>query len=162
MTLIETARQYLGQTEKPGNLGFPDRIFDEKMRHIGFQNGSPWCGYFVRLCIYETHPHRWDELSKLFTPHCITTFNKCKAAGLVILTVPRPKAIVIWQHGKTTSGHTGIVETVKENGQFTSIEGNTNGKGSRNGDRVAQQVRPNNLEKSASGLWVRGFIIIPE
>ena len=39
------------------------------------------------------------------------------------------------------TGHTGIVESVNADGTITTIEGNTNGRGSRLGDRVARRVR---------------------
>jgi hypothetical protein len=51
-------------------------------------------------------------------------------------------------------GHTGIVVSVNADGSYTTIEGNTNEAGSREGDRVAVKVR------NLSDAKLKGFITV--
>ena len=160
-TLIETAARYVGQKEKPGNQGFYDPIFDAKMRSVGFVNGAPWCMFFVMLCVKETYPDRWEVLKKLFSGSCLKTLNNFKKAGYIILTHPEPNTICIWQHGSSSNGHTAVCGSGADaaaGSTFSTIEGNTNAVGGREGEEVAHKIRHNSNVPISKGLWVRGFI----
>lgn len=160
MTLVEIAAKYIGQREIPGNQGFVNKEFDAKMRGVGFVNGSPWCMFFVRLCVKETFPEQWHELDGLLSPHCLTALRRLRAAGYEISLTPTAGAIFIMQKGSTMQGHTGITIAGEKSGKFMTTEGNTNDAGSREGEVVANKTRSLITTPQPQGLWVRGFIKI--
>lgn len=155
MKQIEIAKKYIGQKELPGNY------FDEKsplgkiIIEAGHKNGEAWCAYFAEAIFVET-------LRALFSASTVQTFHNFKNAGYEISEVPRVGALVIWQRYKdgkpTWQGHAGIVTKVNSDGSFISIEGNTNSKGSREGDSVQEKVRQN--IRTENGLNILGFVII--
>ena len=38
-TVIEVAKSYIGQKEIKGNKGFEDKVFEKRMKAVGFQSG---------------------------------------------------------------------------------------------------------------------------
>lgn len=163
MTPSQVALSYLGQTEKPKNSGFNDKDFERKMREVGFQTGHAWCAYFAELVFKEAFPEKFFELDKLFSGSTIQTFNNFKDAAYPISHVPHINHLVIWQSMKDgkalTTGHAGVVVSVKDTWQFESVEGNTAGGGSREGWIVARHERKV-LADVQNGLKVLGFIQI--
>ena len=163
MTPSEVARQYIGQTEKPGNMGFNDATFEKKMQEVGFQKGHAWCSYAVELWFKEAYPERFDELDKLFSGSTIQTFRNFRDAAYPIGYVPVVNHLVIWQrylNGQPQpTGHAGVVSEVKSTWEFKSIEGNTNDEGGREGYIVSEHERKI-LSRVNNGLKVLGFILI--
>lgn len=159
----EIALKYLGQTEKPGNSGFNDATFEARMNQVGFQKGQAWCAYFSELVFKEAYPEKFKELDKLFSGSTIQTFRNFRDAAYPIGNVPQIDSLVIWQsykEGKAlTTGHAGIVVSIKSTWEFESVEGNTAGGGSREGWIVARHPRKV-LASVANGLKVLGFIQI--
>lgn len=157
----DVAQQYLGQTEKPGNMGFNDADFERKMKEVGFVKGHAWCAYFTELVFKEAYPEKFSELDKLFSGSTVQTFRNFRDAGYPIGHVPQPDALVIWQtikNGKPQStGHAGIVIEAIDTWQFRSIEGNTNDGKGREGYIVATHRRKV-LAEVTNGLKVLGFI----
>ncbi len=147
MTLSQIARTYLGFTEKPGNSGFNDAVFEGKMKDTEWQKGQAWCSYFGELCAVETHPAKKDKLEALCHGSAVQTAKNFQKAGFELLKEPEPDCFAIWQvyvDGVADwTGHLGLTETVTplKNG-FTSIEGNTNDKGGREGYIVAIHSHP--------------------
>lgn len=161
MSVIEIAKKYIGQTEKPANSGFSDAEFEKKMKAVGFEKGHAWCSYFAELCFKEAFPERAKELDKLFSASAVQTFKNFKEAGFAISSDPEPGNLVIWQNFTQGipqwSGHVGIVTSEMANG-FTSVEGNTNDSGGREGYIVAEKIRT--VNRKPNGLNVMGFIRI--
>lgn len=163
MTPREIASRYIGQTEKPGNLGFNDESFEVKMKQVGFVKSHAWCCYFAELVFKETYPERLDELDALFSGSTIQTFRNFRDAAYPIGYVPVVNHLVIWQrylNGKPQpTGHAGIVSEVISTWEFKSIEGNTNDAGGGEGYIVAEHER-RVLAKVDNGLKVLGFVQI--
>lgn len=163
MTPSEVARQYIGQTEKPGNMGFNDVVFEKKMEEVGFVKGHAWCAYFAELVFKEAFPEKFDELDKLFSGSTIQTFRNFRDAAYPIGYVPVVNHLVIWQRyldgQPQPTGHAGVVSEVKSTWEFKSIEGNTNDQGGREGYIVAEHERKV-LAEVKTGLKILGFIQI--
>lgn len=155
------AQKYLGKTEKPGNMGFHDPVFESEMREEGWQTGWAWCAVFCKVVYKNCYPEKSKELDRLFSPSTIQTFRNFRDAGYPIGHVPQPDSLVIWQtmkDGKPQStGHAGIVLEVIDTWQFRSIEGNTNDGKGREGYIVATHRRKV-LAEVTNGLKVLGFI----
>lgn len=161
----DVAQKYIGQTEKPGNMGFNDADFERKMKEVGFVKGHAWCSYFCELVFKEAYPEIFPELDKLFSGSTIQTFRNFRDAGHIIGNIPQADTLVIWQtirEGKPqTTGHAGIVLEAIDTWQFRSIEGNTNDGKGREGYIVATHRRKL-LAEVHNGLKVLGFIQIPK
>lgn len=160
----EIAAKYLGQTEKPGNAGFNDAVFEKRMRDIGFKTGQAWCSYFCELVFKEAYPEKLSELDKLFSGSTLTTFRNFRDAAFPVGYMPQLDSMVIWQSyrdGKPLlTGHAGIVSKVIDNTTFESIEGNTsNVAHSREGFIVASH-RHKVLSNIETGLRILGFVFI--
>lgn len=167
MTPSEIARIYIGKLEKPNNSGFQDPEFEKDMVSLGeWQKGYSWCACFAQMCFIKVYQFssdsRYRYLQKLFDPSTRKTLDNFKKALFVISPNPVKDSLVIWgdyEGGKLTwQGHAGVVSEVIDKNTFKSIEGNTSGGGSRNGDRVWEHTRTTSVRPN--GLNVLGFVII--
>lgn len=162
MTPSEVALKYIGQTEKPGNMGFNDAEFEAKMKSVGFEKTHAWCAYFAELVFKEAYPERVAELDKLFSASAVQTYKNFVNAAYLQGELPSENWLVIWQMQKDGkpqwSGHAGIVVKVIDQETFESVEGNTNDGGGRDGYIVARRIRK--IHKVQNGLQVLGFIKI--
>jgi len=136
--LHEFARKYIGVKEYGKNSGFslPDPScmgFEQGMRNMGWRPGMPWCAFFIKFCVHEVYGSKyslhmnggvdltWKNLAK--NPLFTTTQNSYKEGDLVF-----------WDAGEGR-GHCGIVLSNSPS-PLSTIEGNTNKTGSREGDGV--------------------------
>lgn len=163
MTPQEIALKYIGETEKPGNMGFNDAEFETKMIEVGFQKTHAWCAYFSELVFKEAYPEKFQELDKLFSASAVQTFRNFRMASYPISAVPKEGNLVIWQMMKDgkgqITGHAGVVVQVIDQNTFYSVEGNTNDGGGREGYIVAKKLR-HVVVPGQNGLKVLGFIKI--
>jgi len=163
MTPSEIARTYIGKLENPNNSGFQDPAFEKEMVTLGeWVKGYSWCSCFASLVFRKSLPLKSEALKKLFDPSTRKTLDNFRVAKYTVSVSPIKDSLVIWGHyenGKLTwQGHAGVVSEVIDHNTFKSIEGNTSGGGSRNGDRVWEHLRTTSVK--ANGLNVMGFVII--
>lgn len=161
--IVAIAQSYRGIIEVKGNKGFGNKAFEDKMRALGFYTGAPWCSFFVELVYreaYTDHNGMRAVINLCCSGNAQDTLRNFIANGTFATgTVPKIGAIVIWQMGSGTNGHAGIVVGVDLiNNTMTTIEGNTNATGSREGDRVAQKPRTITRPIKTDGLNVKGYI----
>ena len=167
MTPVEIALKYVGEKELPNNFFDPASDFGKKMKAVGHKDGDAWCALFCELVFKEAYPKKFAELDKLFSASAVQTYknftHKEKGLGYMENNLPKEGNLVIWQlqrEGKPQwQGHAGIVYQVKSSWEFTSIEGNTNEAGGREGVAVAIKERKV-LKDVWNGLKVLGFIQI--
>ena len=157
--IAEIAKKYIGQTEKPNNMGFNNAEFEKKMKAVGFAPSQSWCAYFTELVWKEAMPNLVAELDKLFSASATQTLKNFQAAGYTISKTPQLGALAVWQYGSSWKGHIGIVSQLRSETMFMAIEGNTNDKGGREGYIVAERARMLNAKHTESGLNLLGFII---
>jgi hypothetical protein len=164
---VEVAMKYVGQKELPNNVFDPETDFGKKMKAVGHQDGNAWCALFCELVFKEAYPEKFKDLDRLFSASAVQTFtnftHKEKGAGFMQNGLPKEGNLVIWQTQKDGkpqwTGHAGIVKEVKSDWEFTSIEGNTNDLGGREGVTVAIKERKV-LKDVWNGLRILGFIQI--
>jgi hypothetical protein len=160
--IIETALKYVGEKELTGNVFSDASDFGKKLHSAGQKDGDPWCALFVEMVFKEAFPERFAEFDKLFSASAVQTYkNFQKGGGYMFNNLPKEGNIVIWQkqiEGKPQwQGHAGIVYQLHDSWQFTSIEGNTNEAGGREGTSV--QIKERKVIASVwNGLKVLGFI----
>lgn len=162
--IIAIATSYIGNIEKKGNQGFFNADFEKKLRGVGFYTGAPWCAFFTKLVYMEAYAD--NKALRLCVANnsngsALETLRNHENNGtFAISEVPKPGAIVVWRMGTGKSGHHGIVVSVDlKTNTMTTIEGNTNASGSREGDRVAQKLRTVTRDFQTAGLNVEGYIL---
>ena len=162
MNVIETALQYWGEKEKPGNAGFYNEKLQAIMTKAGHKKGEAWCAYFAEAVFCEAMPDREEELRALFSASTVKTFENFRKANFIISKIPVMYSLVIWRRYVNGiaqwQGHAGIVCSVQDELNFKSIEGNTNSDGSREGDSIQIKNRSTAIKKT--GLNIMGFVII--
>lgn len=162
-SIISWAYEYIGKEEIRGNMGFKDVEFDKKMDSVGFKDGYAWCCLFCELVWVEGYkdfnPEMLPTLAKEFSAGTVRTFRHFKALKWTSQT-PEVGDIVIWQTYKKGvakgTGHAAIIFEINGN-VLTTIEGNTNDKGGREGYIVAKKTRKINFTNN-NGLRMLGFI----
>lgn len=137
----------IGVIEKPAYSNRGKEI-DEYLRRVGLNPAADsyaWCAAFTYWCFDEASKALNKNNPLIKTAGCMSHWNKATCTKLLkedAVANPakiKPGFIFIIDHGKGT-GHTGIVESV--NGGFiTTVEGNTNNNGSRNGYGVLRLTR---------------------
>jgi len=167
--VLKLAEKYNGEKEKSGNQGFYNPELETLLKSYGWSIGQPYCAYFTRAMMAESHPDKKDVLRKILQGGTQLTWSNAKndKTGTVI-TTDKPTAgdVVIWQSYKNgvpaknasggTIGHAGIVKRVNTN-DFVTIEGNTGATGGREGDGIYEKTR-NYSWNTANGLRLKGFI----
>lgn len=161
--IVEIAKSFVGILEIKPNKGFGNKEFEKLMQGVGFYIGAPWCAFFTKLVYklaYADHKGMTAVVRTCGSGNAQQTLKNFEANGtFAIGETPKVGAIVIWQNGNSTSGHAGIVIAVDEAANtMTTIEGNTNASGSREGDRVAQKLRTITRPWKTDGLNVKGYI----
>lgn len=155
--VVEIAESFIGQKEIHGNQGFIDKLFEVKMRGVGFYTGAPWCAFFAKLVWKDAGTERY----KLIAGSALQTMrNFVKSEKIDLVAKPNIGAIAIYRtmkNGKAqTTGHVAVVIEVGDS-TFTTIEGNTNAKGGREGIEVAKKIRSYKFYEP-DGLQLMGFI----
>lgn len=147
--LIKQAGSQLGVTEATGKN---DGVAVEKyLASVGLGKGYAWCMAFVYWCAKQASAKVGINNPLLQTGGVAAEWRSARG---VRTTVPRQGAQFFIIHGDGT-GHTGIVTGVLQNGDFHTIEGNTNDAGQREGIKVMRRTR-NVKDKDMQGFKVYG------
>jgi hypothetical protein len=162
MKILEVAKRYVRQKEIPGNHGWLDKKFQDKLVNDGWLDGEAWCAVYQEMIWEEAYPTIEKELDKLFSKNCVQTYRNFVAAGYTVSDIPFVGALGImrmYNEGKATEkGHALLVIEKIQNAEWISNEGNTNEAGSREGEVVAEKHRT--LLYKPTGLRMLGFIDI--
>lgn len=121
-TLFRLAMQAcVGIREKTGRNDGP--MVELIQETIGSHSGEAWCMSAVQSCIAYAEV-KTGVVSPIFpSEHCLTTWAKTPHEQRV-KRFPLAGAIVIWQHGTSSNGHTGCLESTDGDVMHT-YEGNT-------------------------------------
>lgn len=162
--IISYASWYDGRKEKKGNQGWEDAAFEKEMKSAGWYLGAAWCAFFVKMIfkkVFTNEPTLYGPVNRQFNGSAKQTAdNVVKAGDLETGDIPEPGCVVVWLLGNGPSGHEAIVKSVDlKNNTMYCIEGNTNGAGSREGDRVNAN-KPRTIKRAfqPNGLNVYKYI----
>lgn len=102
------------------NMGKYVRLITDTVDEPG---AIPWCMALVQTCIAyaEKKTHKVSPL--VASEHCMTVWRDTSKDQRVRF-FPLPGAIIIWRHGSSENGHTGIF-LEGDNKSFFAVEGNT-------------------------------------
>lgn len=130
MKLIEVAKSQIGISEQPPGSNDGPQI-KQFLASVGIYSPAAWCAAFVVWC------HLQAKINSIpRTGGVLDLWNKSPDNRTV---TPQPGDVMILDYGNG-QGHTGII--IEVNGDtLTTIEGNTNDDGSREGYEVARRTR---------------------
>jgi hypothetical protein len=136
---INIARKYVGTTEQPeGSNRGP--LIDEWNRQVGVPVGSFWCASFVSEVAKQWSHEVGDYFPLPLSASCDHWLSSAKQHNLLSDTPGRASiGLVINPKNSSDATHIFIVEGFKD-GVWSSIEGNSNSGGSRNGTSVARRA----------------------
>lgn len=154
--LADIAAKYIGVKEtgnnKAGNSKTLQAIFKSDSLVVnGVTDGYPWCAAFVSFCVQKLLNYS-PFFPTIIPPReaSVSRFLNIWAKNNSCLIFPVNSTLFTPQKGDIvvfTFSHIGIVESVSGR-MITTIEGNTNDAGSREGSVVARKVRLNSIIKS--------------
>ncbi len=132
---VSYAVSQIGVTETPlgSNKG---KEVEKYLKSVGLGGGYPWCMAFVYWCVNEASKEQGKKNPLAKTGGVLTQLSRSSSRSNKI---PEVGSIFIMDFGNG-AGHTGFVERIEGNYVHT-IEGNTNGSGSRVGGVVMRQKR---------------------
>lgn len=175
MTLSQTARKYIGQTEKTGNSGFLNTDFEKKMVAVGFLLHQAWCCYFAELCCKETFVTLVKLFDTVFSGSVMVTHNNIKklvkegSTVFEIIEEPEENCLIFYTSytdGKPSpswTGHVSIGASKTEHDKYIDISGNTNIAGSREGTTVLDKEHKLSVMKNVNdGLRLTLIVRIKE
>lgn len=145
--LLEVAAKEVGTMEVPLGSNRGPRV-DEYLRSVGLDpsKGSwPWCAAFTYWCFREAISDVLVPMPKdipIPTAGVLDHWNRYRVSN-IFTTYPQgpvPGSFFFIDEGHGL-GHMGIVEAIETSIHLVTIEGNTNGDGSRNGVGVFRRKR---------------------
>lgn len=155
--------QFIGIKEIGNNQSFSDPAFQQMMKTVGWRNGESWCAYLVKAVYLKAFPKKAAALEKILSPSTQQTLKNAREYPelLKVLDQSGDKAqvgdMVIWRSTKNPAlGHTGIVESKKDNGW--TVEGNTSLQGVREGQGVEHLKRKLEIGAVMGDLELIAFI----
>lgn len=144
---LSYARDYIGIKEVGGdNMGPAVQFFQ---RAADIPPGAPWCAAFVNACaeLAGALLNIWSPLEQVKREGFVQDYYTWadRHGKLVSFDDVAPGDLfLLWYRRLERYAHIGFVDTVdREQRVFTTIEGNTNEDGGREGYMVASKVRSN-------------------
>lgn len=137
--MLMAADALVGIHEKGGNnSGYEVELIQET---VGGHSREPYCMGTVQTCIAYAEIYSGVKSKFLVTEHCMTAWRSTPKE----LRVEEPSrgSVIIWQHGSSERGHTGITKGLTPKKYRQTVEGNTGtGEGiNRDGDGIWNRTR---------------------
>ncbi len=134
----KTYKSQIGVRELTGNNDGPE--VETYLSSVGLNKGYSWCAAFVKWCLdmcgIKTTITAWSPTAhnkKMVIYQSGKWFGEAREADVFTL----------YYHNLKRIGHTGFVDKVyNDKTMVQTVEGNTNGPGSREGDGVYLKFRP--------------------
>lgn len=140
----------VGEKESGNNQGtfveLVQRTVDNKA------SKEPWCMALIQTGLAYVERKLGVKSPIVSTEHCLTAWRETPKTQRVKIQ-PLSGAIIIWQHGSSEQGHTGVMTEYKGK-KMTTVEGNT-GQLFREGDGVYEKERSTTKDGS---MKVVGFL----
>jgi hypothetical protein len=105
----------------------------------GLGKGYAWCSAFVKWCLTECGVD-----TRTITAWAATTYNYSKvvyARGRIVQQPQPGDVFQLWDYRYARVAHTGFYHSRVTDDIYESVEGNTNGGGSADGDGVYRRKR---------------------
>lgn len=113
-------------------------MIDQYLAHVGFDKPVPWCAAFVSWNLHQVNVDNPDSAWSPSFANKKDVIWRNKTGGLS----PKTGDCVTFYYSRLGRvGHVGFYVKTDKSGYFITIEGNTNGGGSREGDGVYMKKR---------------------
>lgn len=132
-------RSQVGVRELTGHNDGPDVLKYQKA--CGLTSGYSWCACFVKWCFNQAGV---PTPITAWSPTCHNKNNIVMMSGSYRKEVQKGDVFTIYFNSLKRIGHTGFVTRKFGVNSVETVEGNTNGGGSRDGDGVYVRIRPKN------------------
>lgn len=137
--VVYAAKSLVGIYEKAYNSGELVELLQDT---IGIPEKESWCMSALQSCVAYAE-YKTGIKSYLYpTEHCLTALKNHPKDK--ILDKPEFGCAVIWQHGSTSNGHTGVFEKMFNDKIMVTYEGNTSASNTTvesNGDVFDRKLR---------------------
>jgi hypothetical protein len=159
-----SSKSFRGQMEKvvrgAENVGFVDKSFQAMMKSVGWKGGEAWCMYYCKLVYMQFFSFDREFLAKNFngsTSGTLQNVINLNARGdrryvFIKANTPQIGDIICLQ------GHVALVQEVISPTIVKTIEGNTNVRGSREGEGVSENKRTLVVGKKSFDQLFKGYI----
>lgn len=166
--IVKVATNDIGIEEITPNQGWYNKPYEDFMlRVLHYKLGHPWCVYAaVKSWLHAVKDFDSlvvTEVLSVFDPLAQAFYNKIRFGNFKYLSVqqePIIGGIAIWAYYNNNkasyTGHAALVVGIEES-FLTTIDGNTNLGGHREGTVIAKKTR-NILNKPENGLRYKGCI----
>ena len=134
---LSVAKSQAGVTEVGHNGGPQVTAY---LRATGLPAGNPWCAAFVAWCIGQAEAQTGVKCPLPKSASCDVLLEWGRKRGL-LKNSPQPGDLFLRLESPTDAVHTGFVTGVPAAGSFTTMEGNTNAAGGREGVMVRSHTR---------------------
>lgn len=148
--VLAIARSQIGIAEVPPGSNRGPQI-DLVLKSVGLSPGYAWCAAFIYWCFAQASRQLGIRNPCPKSAGVLNLWNLAgyKESGLKRITVGQAdddKSLIkpgmqFLLKLSATAGHTGIIESVDKYGALTTIEGNSNIAGSREGTAVLRQTK---------------------
>lgn len=159
--LLDVALTQVGVREDAHHTNHGEAIKYQQEAGLGSAGGYPWCQSFVFWCGHHAYGDSNPVPKTGGVLECwrraSDEYKILKANATPQNIVPGAQFILSFGEGK---GHTGFVIEMFSDGSYSTIEGNSNDDGSRDGYEVAKRTGVHNRHIGDASLL--GFIIYPE
>ena len=135
--VLNAARMLLPVREAGPNRG---RFVEAIIRFAGGEPGEPWCASFVFYIGRKMLGDRWPLPQ---TRSCDVLMEHARSKGVLYGAEVRPEPgwLFLVLRSPSDAVHVGFVDVVLPDGRFTTVEGNSNDRGHRDGDGVVANTR---------------------
>jgi hypothetical protein len=136
---IEVQAVYTSQIGVREATGKNDGAQVEKyLKAVNLGKGYAWCAAFVRWSFDQVHV---KTTITAWSPTAHNAKNVCYFKGKLLKEPRAGDVFTIYYASMKRIGHTGFYDSRQNQSIFRSVEGNTNGEGSREGDGVYAKYR---------------------
>lgn len=137
--VLATAVSQLGVEEHPrgSNNGPEVRAY---LRATGLGPGNPWCAAFLAWCIQQVENTRKIDIAFPKTASCDVILEFARRHD-ILFTEAQDGDVFLVLASRNDATHTGFVRSTKS-AKFTTVEGNSNSSGTREGNEVCSNSRP--------------------
>lgn len=154
-SVLKKAASQVGVEETPRGSNRGPEV-DAYLRSTGLHPGFPWCAAFVNWCIAQVAGEKKREVAWPKTASCDVILVWARRHD-ILFTQPEKGDVFLVLAGPNDATHTGFVKSVSGQ-KFTTIEGNSNATGSREGLGVVSISRP----VSTRYRFVRWSALLPD
>ena len=133
--LLTKAENELGVSEYPANsnnVKYNTWFYGQAVQGKDY----PWCAVFVSY-LFKDDPSLMKK-----TASCVNMLDWCEAHNLIVKD-PHPGDLIFFKYrtNNRRTNHVGVVKSVQNTNNFTTIEGNTSVTSNDNGGRVMERRR---------------------